>query len=116
MSNVSKKRHKQPKKDRVSNVKEFARGFVASVGDKNNAQTKAKKLAEVANEPSTKNFWTNMAGVIGKLIFTALIISNFSCVTMREEVEDCRNYCKELGTNHFTLSYTGKCSCNFRTK
>ena len=72
MPNVGSKKHVQPKKHKVQDVKAFAKGFVASVGDKNTAQTKALLMQKAALNGSIPdqglaNFWNNIAGVIGKL-------------------------------------------------
>jgi hypothetical protein len=60
----SDKKFRRDKKEKV-NAKEFARGFVISVGDKGAALIKAQNHAK-ANE-ETKNFWLNILGHIGKL-------------------------------------------------
>lgn len=59
---------KQPKRERV-NAKDFAKGYVTSVGDKATALVKAKQLAEASKttDLNTHNFWLNIVGHIGKI-------------------------------------------------
>lgn len=71
MPNASKK-NLQSKKHKVTDALDYARGYVASVGDKNTAHSKALALEKAAlNGPlpdqKTANFWNNIAGHINRL-------------------------------------------------
>ena len=72
MPNAGSKKHLQPKKDRVNNALEYARGFAASCGGKEAAIVKAKLLENAARKAGvpdldTANFWANISGHLGKL-------------------------------------------------
>jgi len=66
MPNAGKK-DVQPKKLKVQDALDFARGFVASVGNKETALSKADHMSKSAVDESTKNFWNNIKGHISKL-------------------------------------------------
>lgn len=71
MPNAGKKKHIKPKKEKV-NAMEYAKAFVASIGDKSRARGLALIMAKNAKgttppDDKTSNFWNNIAGHIGKV-------------------------------------------------
>lgn len=67
----SDKKFRKDKKEKVTDVMEYAKDYIASVGDKNNAYTKALNHAKAAlagplPDQETANFWNNVAGHINK--------------------------------------------------
>lgn len=89
----SDKKFRRDKKEKIQAL-DFARGFVMSVGDKATAQAKALVLAK-ANE-ETKNFWLNIAGHIGKVLFVLFFLSGCQGINMRE----CKDMCP-IGVKEF---------------
>ncbi len=72
MPNAGKKKHLTEKNHKVTNIKEYCEGFAKFHGGKETAISKAKGLEASAlkgNPPDTKtaNFWSNVAGNLGKL-------------------------------------------------
>lgn len=73
MSNANKKKHLQPKKHRVQDALDFAKGYAMNVGSKNKALVQAQGHAKAATSDDTKNFWINIAGHIAKLAVFMMI-------------------------------------------
>lgn len=72
MPNVGSKKHLKDKNHKVTNALEYARDFAKFNGGKDAAAIKAKLLEEAANKGNppdvkTANFWSNIAGHLGKL-------------------------------------------------
>lgn len=106
MPNVGSKKHLQPKKDRVTNALEYARGFAASCGGKDTALVKAKSLEDAARKAGipdvdTANFWANIAGHLGKLLFVLFFLNGCNYVLHPYfKVGDC--IIQETNENFFT--------------
>lgn len=67
MPNANKKKHLQPKRDKVQDIQEFTKSLVNNMGGKDIAFSKIKRMSETSGTESTKNFWLNVLGHVGKL-------------------------------------------------
>lgn len=79
---ASKKKHRKEPKHKVRDIKQFAKEFVANIGDRNKAALMVKNYENISRMYSMRsdvfkddqkhylnlaNFWNNMLGVINKL-------------------------------------------------
>lgn len=95
MPNAGSKKHLKDKNHKVTNALEYARDFAKFNGGKDSATIKAKLLEEAAkkgNPPDIKtaNFWSNIAGHLGKLLFVILFLNGCSYIKHPYfNIDDC---------------------------